>query len=140
MRWGILVVGLLACGPSVSETKAPSGERVFTVTCDGDGARCAAAARSKCSEGYGVDAESETTSGPHSMTFRCQRNTEPPAETSNERSTARVIGEAVADGLQAGAKAMQESQAGCYDSATCLSGQVCIIPKGQSRGFCATVR
>lgn len=133
------------CG-GVREVRTPNGETVFAVDCEGDGAKCASAARSKCSEGFGVIEESETTSGPHSMTFRCQRKERPREEQAAARSgpsLAEGIGAALVGGMRGASEGFanaqrqqEEAREQCRNDFECRGGEVCSKPVGKMRGQC----
>jgi hypothetical protein len=142
MRMWHLVILLTACGGgSVRESQLPSGEKVFIADCDGDGAKCAALAREHCPDSFGTIEETQATTGPHHLTFRCQRDAPPPAPEAP--STGPSVGEVIGAGIAGGLKGFSEgmnSGGTCSTRSDCYNKQVCLIPKGQTRGTCTEVK
>lgn len=136
----LLLLPVLACGASVRETKTEAGETVYEAQCEGDGSKCHSAAKEQCPEGVGVVSESESTTGPHLMTFRCQRNGDPfaakPASSPSSGTAGKVL-TVLGDGAKGFSDGVRSSETeGCRSSSSCGTGYVCMIPKGERAGTC----
>jgi len=153
-RWGLVLVGLLACGTGVREVRSTGGEKIFEAKCKSTASECIADARATCSEGYELLASeshaggaiADALPGPvtwYTMTFKCS------GFGGNERPDFAFRGPtyqpASGDPPEPEAAQANESTSSsrpkrapaCSNDLSCGIGRICVKPQGSYTGTCA---